>query len=742
MSLADDVRKLELLRERGSLAESEFELRVAELLRSVTAAHEDTIVDSSGEPVGEHEVQGGPPPAHLGAYELKELLGKGGMGAVYLAKHLLKPGLVAIKVPRKDFLRRPGFGHHFKKEAGVGLKLDHPGIVRVLDLVIDGEWAAIVMQFVAGPNLETVLRNNGGPLPPARVVELMSQVLEAMDYAHRAGVLHRDLKPKNLLLHPSGRVQVTDFGVAGLIGMEDNQMGSMLGTAPYMAPELYTGAARIDQRTDIYALGMTLYKLLVGRLPFRRDMNPYQVLRAKEQGRVPLPAELGVGVPDHLVEVIFRALRPNPIDRFGSCADFRAALIAGPRTGAASIGIVSSGSLTAISSPSMQLGPAEGSALTPTPHLAPPAATAIVPRDLITSPTMPSLESQTRMSAGTLMSLLLVTALLAAVLALALAGDFDKMLASRGNPGSGSAPSGQSLVADPATGGTSRRAEAGSGVEETRSSGNDSAPSEGGDVLRPVASDDAKSGEVGRPGARVRPGQSTNARSKSPASSTLLKDSPPSRSSSSQRSRTRSTSERNRNSPPPVTSGKSGTSPPTGSSKPSALAGEFSEQEAQEAGTPRQPSPRRSKLSGSTQGSRGDSPSPEESGAVSSSAAEPLPNRGIDGSSSTGVSSEETRNVGGEQRDQVGPPMGFLYLSALPDCTVSIDGKNYGSTAKTRRGLVLPEGSYKVRFVCEQEQLCAGFEKRAGVKTLRVYGDRATRYEANFYRLNDEKHDD
>lgn len=99
-------------------------------------------------------------------------------------------------------------------------------------------------------------------------------------------------------------------------------------------------------------------------------------------------------------------------------------------------------------------------------------------------------------------------------------------------------------------------------------------------------------------------------------------------------------------------------------------------------------------------------------------------------------------NVGGEQRVQVGPPMGFLYLSALPDCTVSIDGKSYGSTAQTRRGLVLPEGSYKVRFVCEQEQLCAGFEKRAGVKTLRVYGDRATRYEANFYRLNDEKHDD
>ena len=155
-----------------------------------------------------------------GRYRLLRLLGQGGMGSVYLAKHLLKPGLFAIKVPRRDFLRRPGFGHHFKKEAGVGLKLDHPGIVRVLDLIIDGEWAAIVMQFVAGPNLESVLRNNGGPLAPPRVVDLLCQVLDAMEYAHNAGVLHRDLKPKNLLLHPSGKVKVTDFGVAaGLLGI-------------------------------------------------------------------------------------------------------------------------------------------------------------------------------------------------------------------------------------------------------------------------------------------------------------------------------------------------------------------------------------------------------------------------------------------------------------------------------------------------------------------------------------------
>ncbi|MEE2828427.1 MAG: serine/threonine-protein kinase, partial [Myxococcota bacterium] len=214
MGLADDVRRLELLREQGRLSEADFEQHIAELLRAVTAASETTIVADRGQEISD-QVQGGPPPAHLGAYELMELLGQGGMGSVYLAKHLLKPGLFAVKVPRPDFLRRPGFAHHFKKEAGVGLKLDHPGIVQVLDLIIDGEWAAIVMQFIAGPNLESVLRNNRGPWSHERVVELVCQVLDAMEYAHNAGVLHRDLKPKNLLLHPSGRVQVTDFGVAG-----------------------------------------------------------------------------------------------------------------------------------------------------------------------------------------------------------------------------------------------------------------------------------------------------------------------------------------------------------------------------------------------------------------------------------------------------------------------------------------------------------------------------------------------
>jgi len=662
MSLADQVRNLELLRERGSMEESEFERQIAELLRSVTEASEETIVDAAGHVVGD-EIQGGPPPAHLGAYELMELLGQGGMGSVYLAKHLLKPGLFAVKVPRKDFLRRPGFGHHFKKEAGVGLRLDHPGIVRVLDLIIDGEWAAIVMQFVAGPNLEEVLQNNHGPLEPARVVDLMRQVLEAMDYAHSAGVLHRDLKPKNLLLHPSGQVKVTDFGVAGLIGIEDTDMGNMLGTAPYMAPELYTGAARIDQRTDIYALGMTLYKLLVGRLPFGRDMNPYQVLRAKEAGQVPLPADLGVNVPPHLVEVLFRALRPEPMDRFPSCGAFRETLLAGAGRPSVVPALVTSGPQTIRPTTPIRL---EG------PRTQSRGGVASSIRD--TLPSLPALEAETRMSAGTLMTLLLVTALLAAVIALALSGDLHVPF---GEDESQYEPRATGLVqpGHPSSSTPSDR----DPEYFSPPHGTDRPRADLLDPRRPDLEGHASSaGSAARDGKPQR-GQESGARAER------------------RRADRASRQERRRKRDQARALAKTGMAP-----KEAELAELTADPDGQEEGAAEvileHPSPNKA-----------------PSSALDEPPAPPRP----------------------EVTQPEGAAMGFLYLSARPECEVSIDGKSYGTTTKTSRGLILREGSYKVRFVCADDILCGSFAKRAGVKTLQVFADRSTRYEANFVRLNE-----
>lgn len=327
MSLADEIRRLETLLEQGELASADFEAQVAALIQAASLST-DTTARGGAQAARAPGSAGSPTPTHIGAYELVELLGQGGMGAVYLAKHLLKPGLFAVKVPRYELLTQPGFGLRFKREASVGLKLSHRGIVRVHDLVIDGDWAAIVMDFVAGPNLETLLRNQGGPLPLPRVLDVMVQVLDAMEYAHGQGVVHRDLKPKNIIVRPGGQVQVTDFGIAWLLGTDEAEAGAFIGTAAYVAPELFSGIGQADPRVDVYALGMTLYKLLVGHLPFQRDLATWELRRQKEEGRVPVPAEIEEALPAGLVGVLDRATQPDPARRFQSCFEFREALVA------------------------------------------------------------------------------------------------------------------------------------------------------------------------------------------------------------------------------------------------------------------------------------------------------------------------------------------------------------------------------------------------------------------------------
>ncbi len=267
-----------------------------------------------------------PVPSRLGAYKLVELVGQGGMGLVYVAKHLVRPGLFAVKLPRPHLAADPDFVRRFRREARVGLKLDHPGIVKVHDLIIDGEYPAMVMDFVTGANLDTLLRNSGGPLNWARTVDIFSQILDAIGYAHEQGCIHRDLKPKNVIVRPDGRALVTDFGLARLTQGEVTQTDMLLGTAGYLAPEVYAAGAQAGPRSDIYALGMTLYKMLVGRLPFEPGTPAYKILRLKEAGDVPPPSSFQPGLPPAVDALVMKAIAADPDQRFADCATFKAEL--------------------------------------------------------------------------------------------------------------------------------------------------------------------------------------------------------------------------------------------------------------------------------------------------------------------------------------------------------------------------------------------------------------------------------
>jgi serine/threonine protein kinase len=356
MSVAEEVAKLERRRLAGEISQSEFEAQVARVaagLRVDVDTDAETTADDVGrgpsrgvpdpfggvppllprvdslkphqEPSGPQR-HGEPVPSRLGAYKLVELVGQGGMGLVYAAKHLVRPGLFAIKVPRPHLAADPEFVRRFRREARVGLKLDHPGIVKVHDLIIDGEYPAIVMDFVSGANLDTLLRNTGGPLAWGRTADIFGQVLEAMGYAHSLGCIHRDIKPKNVLVRLDGRTLVTDFGLAHITRDEATQTDVLLGTATYLAPEVYAAGAAADARSDIYALGMTLYKMLVGRSPFDPGTPAYKIMRLKESGDVPPPSTLQATLPPEVDALVMRALSPDPADRYQDCASFAVAV--------------------------------------------------------------------------------------------------------------------------------------------------------------------------------------------------------------------------------------------------------------------------------------------------------------------------------------------------------------------------------------------------------------------------------
>ncbi len=245
-----------------------------------------------------------------GRYRLMEILGEGGMAVVYRAmdEHLRVERAVKLLVPAAT--RLPEARARLETEARAMASLAHPNVVAVFDIRRDGAELYLVMELITGGTLWDWVRSYG-PMPPRMVLQVLIPVLDAVQAAHEAGVIHRDLKPHNIMLEASGKPKVADFGIAHvaapLAGTSYTRTGTVLGTWAFMAPEQRHSARDVDERTDIYALGATAYSLLTGEPPFD--------LFAADQD-----ARLLAGIPPALADLIRKATRYNPADRYPSAA--------------------------------------------------------------------------------------------------------------------------------------------------------------------------------------------------------------------------------------------------------------------------------------------------------------------------------------------------------------------------------------------------------------------------------------
>ena len=266
---------------------------------------------------------GGPLPCHLGAYELVERIGQGGMGAVYKARQISLDRDVAVKVLSLAALAGPEAVHRFRTEAVTAGSLQHPNIVAVHEVGLAEGQHYLVMDYVPGPTLADVTRN--GPLPARRAAQYLRTIAEAVQFAHERGILHRDLKPSNVLIDANDQPRVTDFGLAkrftsdsqlSTINSQLTLSGQVLGSPAFIPPEQASGQrGRVGRRSDVYALGAILYQLVTGRPPFAGEALA-DTLRQVLNEEPLRPRLLNPTVPLELETLCLKCLQKEPDRRY------------------------------------------------------------------------------------------------------------------------------------------------------------------------------------------------------------------------------------------------------------------------------------------------------------------------------------------------------------------------------------------------------------------------------------------
>jgi serine/threonine protein kinase len=270
-------------------------------------------------------------PQHLSdRYELGEILGFGGMSEVHLARDLRLHRDVAVKVLRADLARDPSFYLRFRREAQNAAALNHPAIVAVYDTgeaeTATGPLPYIVMEYVDGVTLRDIVHTEG-PMPGKRAIEVIADACQALNFSHQHGIIHRDVKPANIMISKNGAVKVMDFGIARALADANSvtQTAAVIGTAQYLSPEQARGE-KVDARSDVYSLGCVLYEILTGEPPFVGDSPVAVAYQHVREDPVP-PSQRHNGIAPELDAVVLKALAKNPDNRYQSAAEMRADLV-------------------------------------------------------------------------------------------------------------------------------------------------------------------------------------------------------------------------------------------------------------------------------------------------------------------------------------------------------------------------------------------------------------------------------
>jgi serine/threonine-protein kinase len=261
------------------------------------------------------------PGDQLDHYRLESLVARSGMASIYRATDLENERTVAIKIPHPEVEADPLFYDRFKREEEIGKKLDHPGVMRVF-ADADRSRVYMVMEWVEGKLLRQILIEQK-KLPIDRAIRITLGICEALEYIHSKGVVHRDLKPENIMVDANDHVKLIDFGIAGSVGMRRLTFAKLthaMGTPDYISPE-QVKSKRGDARSDIYALGVMLYEMLTGDVPFRGP-NAFAIMNDRLLNNPIPPRELNPEISPQLQEIIYRALERKPENRYASVREF------------------------------------------------------------------------------------------------------------------------------------------------------------------------------------------------------------------------------------------------------------------------------------------------------------------------------------------------------------------------------------------------------------------------------------